>query len=1489
MLIHNAAITGSLTYNGIDISDITGSEASVASLNSFSSSILSYTASNNTNINALQAFSSSILTYTASNDSINTTQNNRLSSLETTSGSLINASSSFSTRVSSLESFSSSLDSTFATDAELTSLSSSVTGRLTTDENTITNNSSSFASRLTTDESNISSLQTASGSFSTRTTNLETASGSFSTRVTSNESNITSLNSKTGSYATTGSNIFVNTQYISAANNSFSFTSTASLYTDGGVRVSKDLYVSGTSYFNNVTIYGTQSVQYITSSQLNIGTNIINVNTDTPSIRFGGLSVYDSGSTGLTGSILWDSQNNHWVYSNPSGSSYSGGMFISGPRTSTLGSETGTTSCALMMGQGGDHITSSAIFSYGNATCFYGNSYIDNIGLACFADTVCANTFKSKNLIVCEGSSNATIASSNNEVLRIQGLCSAGMFTSFISGSTVLGDIGNSNQAFSGGSTTAFGINARGSRALDFGTNQSSRLSIAATGESCFSCQACFPKIQINTNISCGNLNIIGYDNSGINIIDQRTAGSGCFYSALTFRDYYLGESGAIRFFHNQGIGPNVASLRFIINDSQKLLLDNTGVGCFSGAVCAPAFVGGTVSGTTGTFSGDVSADNYKLSANSGKYYYLDTKTGNNFLGLDAANTFGLYVGGAKRLGIASTGEACFACQVCAPGIYSSASSRICGNLLISDGSGTSIALYNAGSIRACISMTGNEGDLSLYSSATAKNVYLSAYYDSYINAGKVGIGLTNPSCYYSNQLVVSAGSEGGITIANPGTTGAQYLMFADGTSGADRYRGYMSYNHTDNSMTLATDANTRFTITGTGISCFACQVCAPQYITTQGSSVSYAAGTNYIVWNSEGEICSQDNNTGGTYTTMKTWIADRTGCLTLRFAGYIQSGPTYWAWRVVKNGSTSFVCASYISCLAPGCSTDVHSYRTFQSNIGPVNPGDCVTLQMVSSDGGGSPVNGQGQYLFAKELRLHSTTPNFSAGSPSNVFGDRLGIGTCTPNQTLHLYTNFAQSSGVGSAIQFTSDGAGGDNGWIGVAKGTGNGLELSVENRDIIFNTGATTPFGGTERMRITSAGNVGIGTTSPNPSSPLHIKMCSNSNGDGIRIQAVCSGASGSQPGIAFANVSDAKRWAISLDNTSDIIQITNAAGANALQISQSGIACFACQVCMPATAVISGGGNTLILRKGTGTPALAFAGISDEAVFLVEGMSGGGMKWYTSPAGCTLPNAAWNAKFNMDVNGISTFSCTICAPQLRAGSSGITTTGNLFWNTGDGTDWYIQGQANGPTIRMKYDGGSTNRSGALGWVDNGGGRYEALSWQDSNIYFRVGCAHYLYLPATTGVTPLQVAQNQSCGGYLYVAGDHRIANGGTGMFEYVGTVPAGGNSCVLVIPTRSQGNLHTRATYEIHGVSAEYNLNGSIKAFGGIIAIEYLNNVNVIQAFNLYGTLCGVAASANCIRLSFNTQYNSGASCGVTLRIKLLTTLAWDNYFNIMSMQ
>jgi hypothetical protein len=335
MVLHNALVTGSLTLNGTDISNITGSSTYSASFASQLTSLNTYTGSNNTNISALHAFSSSILTYTASNDLTNATQSNRLSALEITTGSLNTASGSAITRLNTLE---------------------TTTG----------------------------SLNTFSGSAITRLNALETASGSAITRLNSIESN-------TGSYATTGSNTFVSTQYISCTSNPTGFTTAASLYTDGGLRVTKDAYVSGTLYLNNVTIYGTQSVNYITSSQLDISDNIINVNTATPNVRFGGLAVYDSGSTGLTGSILWDSQNNNWVYSNPSGSgNYDSSMVIMGPRNSgSLGNEQGLNCNYLVQGHGSHHTTSSMIFHDGTNTCIP-NTLIG--GISCFS-TSCATSF----------------------------------------------------------------------------------------------------------------------------------------------------------------------------------------------------------------------------------------------------------------------------------------------------------------------------------------------------------------------------------------------------------------------------------------------------------------------------------------------------------------------------------------------------------------------------------------------------------------------------------------------------------------------------------------------------------------------------------------------------------------------------------------------------------------------------------------------------------------------------------------------------------------------------------------------------------------------------------------------------------------------------------------------------------------------------------------------------------------------------------------
>jgi hypothetical protein len=77
-------------------------------------------------------------------------------------------------------------------------------------------------------------------------------------------------------------------------------------------------------------------------------------------------------------------------------------------------------------------------------------------------------------------------------------------------------------------------------------------------------------------------------------------------------------------------------------------------------------------------------------------------------------------------------------------------------------------------------------------------------------SSGNVGIGLTNPSAYYAENLVVAAADEGGITI-ECGSTEKAYLMFADGTSGIQAYRGYIGYDHGTDFMNVVSSGTMNF------------------------------------------------------------------------------------------------------------------------------------------------------------------------------------------------------------------------------------------------------------------------------------------------------------------------------------------------------------------------------------------------------------------------------------------------------------------------------------------------------------------------------------------------------------------------------------------------------------------------------------------------------------------------------------------------------
>jgi len=125
--------------------------------------------------------------------------------------------------------------------------------------------------------------------------------------------------------------------------------------------VDRDNTFTGTQSFDNISVSGTGSFAYIesvTGSAKIIGDAFIQLNTDTPAVRFGGVKVIDSGSGAGTGSFEYDSETNHWLYTAEDG--HSAG-FISGPTGSDKSNITHLTQDTIPIANGDNHLADSGI------------------------------------------------------------------------------------------------------------------------------------------------------------------------------------------------------------------------------------------------------------------------------------------------------------------------------------------------------------------------------------------------------------------------------------------------------------------------------------------------------------------------------------------------------------------------------------------------------------------------------------------------------------------------------------------------------------------------------------------------------------------------------------------------------------------------------------------------------------------------------------------------------------------------------------------------------------------------------------------------------------------------------------------------------------------------------------------------------------------------------------------------------------------------
>jgi ABC-type transport system involved in Fe-S cluster assembly fused permease/ATPase subunit len=102
----------------------------------------------------------------------------------------------------------------------------------------------------------------------------------------------------TASYALSSTSAASASYVLNAVSSSFATTASFVNTLDQNLTLIGNQTITGSlTVTNNLIVLGSSSLQYMSQSTLNIGTNLITVNTFNPSVRFGGLAVIDSGSS----------------------------------------------------------------------------------------------------------------------------------------------------------------------------------------------------------------------------------------------------------------------------------------------------------------------------------------------------------------------------------------------------------------------------------------------------------------------------------------------------------------------------------------------------------------------------------------------------------------------------------------------------------------------------------------------------------------------------------------------------------------------------------------------------------------------------------------------------------------------------------------------------------------------------------------------------------------------------------------------------------------------------------------------------------------------------------------------------------------------------------------------------------------------------------------------------------------------------------------
>ena len=449
------------------------------------------------------------------------------------------------------------------------------------------------------------------------------------------------------------------------------------------------------------------------------------------------------------------------------------------------------------------------------------------------------------------------------------------------------------------------------------------------------------------------------------------------------------------------------------------------------------------------------------------------------------------------------------------------------------------------------------------------------------LRTGSLGVGINRDPL---GAFEISSATKPGVKMFNTSTNGKTYEAYSD-TNG-----NYIIYDQ---------DADdNRFVINTSGNATFAGQVIASS--SSSGDYVRMYGGSGTAQWDIYGNgenLRFSENSGGGGHVDIDT--------------------------NLIVDGNVGIGTASPSSKLVVRTSTD-HNLE-------------------VEETGGELRLSALNNARYANiGLQFAASEFNFLTGN--------VGIGTSSPSTRLDVRLSSTTGkvaefhNSVGYGIGFTVESDGGVN------------TINSESNQALAFATNGAS----NEKMRIDSSGHILMGKTSGS----YRLDMETVAGGNAFRTTR----------GTSSFRIFQANNGAsyMGTENNADLNIQTNA--TNRVIVTSAGNVSIGTTTSDGKLTVDNASGNTITIRKGTGTPAIAFGGTNaNEAVGLLEGIAGGGFRFYTGSG--TLASPTWAQRFIIagdgDVYNYQSVNKANTFYGAYAGDWNSNTSGNTFvgYNVGN----------------------------------------------------------------------------------------------------------------------------------------------------------------------------------------------------------------------------